>query len=71
MKPPSKEINQAFEKVKTYLMGKSSEPFSDKVITLAYEPINVGVLDNPDGICQIKGECGIEISVYLKCETDR
>lgn len=43
-----------------------SEPFSDKAITLAYEPHNVGELKDADCQAHCRGECGDSMTIYLK-----
>ena len=50
------------------MMGRSSKRYSDKALTLAYEPLNVGELDAPDGLGYINGSCGDSMWIYL--ETD-
>lgn len=55
-----------FAKLQSYIMGKASELYSDKVLTLAYEPINVGEMENPDGFGHVKGPCGDTMLVFLR-----
>ncbi len=50
------------------MMGNSGEPYSDKVLELAYEPIHVGELEDPDGFGYVKGSCGDEMRIYLELE---
>jgi len=55
-----------FERLEAYFMGQASERFSEKVISLAYDPINVGEIKNPDGLGFIKGPCGDRMAIFLK-----
>ena len=63
-------IDKIFNNLQHYLMGDASEPYSDKVMALAYEPVNVGTLENPDGEGYVKGDCGDAMTVYLKIEEE-
>ncbi len=48
----------AFDRFLGSWMGNASETYSDKVLELAYEPVYVGELDDPDGVGRVepKGE---------------
>ena len=65
------EIDQIFKNLQHYMMGESSEPYSDKVMTYAYDPVNVGEINNPDGEGQVKGDCGDSIIIYIKLKEDK
>ena len=66
-----KEIDQIFNNLQHYMMGESSEPYSDKVITYAYDPVNIGEIKNPDGKGFVKGDCGDSIIIYLKLKESK
>ena len=63
-------FEKVFENIQKYIVGNTSEPYSDKVLTLAYEPLNVGEIENPDGIARVTGECGDSMKIYLKITGD-
>lgn len=65
------EIDQIFKNLQHYIMGESSEPYSDKVITYAYDPVNIGEIKNPDGEGWVKGDCGDSITIYIKLKKDK
>ena len=65
------EIDQIFKNLQHYMMGESSEPYSDKVMTYAYDPVNVGEINNPDGKGRVKGDCGDSIIIYIKLKEDK
>ncbi len=65
------EIDQIFKNLQHYIMGESSEPYSDKVMTYAYDPVNIGEINNPDGEGLVKGDCGDSIIIYLKVKKDK
>lgn len=62
------EIESVFDR----LMGSETETgfevFSDRVIELAYEPLNVGEMDDPDAIALVRGQCGDRMAVSIKIE---
>ncbi len=68
MPDKEKEIDIFFQNLQKYIWGSSSEPFSKKVIELAYEPKNVGEIKNPDGFIRIKGACGDTMQISLKLD---
>ncbi len=45
--------------------------YSDKVVDLWLNPLNLGVLHNPQGYAQVKGPCGDTIEVFLHIEENR
>ena len=65
------EIEEIFEKLECYFMGEASEPYSDKVLALAYDPLNVGEIENADSFGYAKGTCGDEITIFLKIENGK
>lgn len=65
------EPEVVFEKLSALYMGEASEPYSEKVLTLAYEPLNVGKIESASGVGYIKGTCGDSIHVYIKTDHDQ
>jgi nitrogen fixation NifU-like protein len=63
-------FEKVFEEIQKYIVGDASEPYSDKVLILAYEPVNVGEIENPDGTARVMGECGDWMQMYLKITGD-
>ncbi len=59
-------LEKTFIDLRTLWLGKSSEPFSDKVLELAYEPIHVHSMDNPDAVGKVDDECGDVFDLFLK-----
>lgn len=60
------DFGQVFNKLHSMIMGETEEVYSDKAITLAYEPLNVGEIENPDGASKIKGDCGDTLQIHLR-----
>jgi nitrogen fixation NifU-like protein len=60
------DVESIFEKFQSYFIGSSTEPFSDMVLMLANEPLNVGEVENPNGFGCMKGSCGESISIFLR-----
>lgn len=52
-------------------MGSEGDRYSDRVLELAYEPLNVGELEDPDGLGYVEGECGDRMWIYLKLAGER
>lgn len=48
------------------LYGSPDELLSDRVLELAYEPVNVGEIENADAIGYVQGSCGDTMTIYLK-----
>jgi len=65
------EIDIFFENLQKYIWADSSESFSEKVVELAYEPENVGEIENPDGFSHVRGSCGDSIQISLKFDNRR
>jgi nitrogen fixation NifU-like protein len=59
-------FEKVISKIQSYIMGKASEIYSDRVLELAYDPLNVGEIENPDGAASVIGECGDRMLVHLK-----
>lgn len=65
-----KEIEKVFENIQHYMMGNSSEPYSEKVISYAYEPVNIGEMKNSDGKGYVKGDCDDELTLWIKIQKE-
>ena len=47
-------------------MDKIKRYFSEKLTSLINEPLNNGILKNPDGSSEMKGDCGTTMMIFLK-----
>jgi len=47
-------------------MDTQKRYFSTKVTSLINEPLNIGVLKDPNGCAEVKGECGTTMMIFLK-----
>ncbi|RKY77007.1 iron-sulfur cluster assembly scaffold protein [candidate division KSB1 bacterium] len=65
------EIEKIFSAIESQFMGQSSERFSDKVLEFAYDPLNTGEIEDPDGTGFAKGECGDSMTIFLKTEKNK
>jgi len=65
------EIEVFFKNLQKYIWADATEPFSEKVVELAYEPENVGEIEDPDGFAKAQGSCGDTIQISLKIENQR
>ncbi len=66
-----KDLQKVMENINRFFLGPEGEKYSDKVLELAYEPLNVGEMDTPDGLGFLKGECGDSMWIYLKLDGER
>jgi NifU-like protein involved in Fe-S cluster formation len=64
----SENGKDVFQKLHSFWLGESSEPFSEKVLELAYEPLHVGSMENSSVSASIKDECGDDFELFLKIE---
>ncbi|HHS14054.1 MAG TPA: iron-sulfur cluster assembly scaffold protein [bacterium] len=71
MTRPCDEPESIFSKLHSALIGETNESFSDKVLTLAYEPRHVGEMDEPDAVGHCRGSCGDSMTIFLKIMDDR
>jgi hypothetical protein len=53
----AKDERTAFQNLQTFWLGESSEPFSEKVLELAYEPLHVGGMDDGSASASTRDEC--------------
>ena len=60
------DVEKVFNKFQMALIGNATEPYSDRVVELVYEPLNVAEMDDPDGIGFAKGSCGDSMQVFLR-----
>ena len=65
------DFEKTFDKIKKFIMGGVSEAYSDKVLTLAYEPLNVGEIINPDSTAKVRGSCGDTMQLHLRLSKGR
>lgn len=52
------------------IMEDARQIFTEKTIEEAYNPKNVGEIDNPDGAARITGPCGDTMQIHLKLDGD-
>ncbi len=71
MNKTENDADKIFEELKKYFMNEFSKTFSDKVVSLAYEPSNVGSLENPEGHGRISGSCGDTMEIYINAKGER
>ncbi|MBN2417685.1 iron-sulfur cluster assembly scaffold protein [bacterium] len=64
------DLDRAMKNLSRLLMGESSEQFTDLAMQLAHEPLNVGEMEQPDGLGYVQGECGDSMWIYLKMDGD-
>ena len=69
--PAGDEADHILSRFQSMLLGSTSAPFSDRVLALSYEPVNVGEMARPDGIGFVRGSCGDSMTVYVREEAGR
>lgn len=65
------ELEAVFGGLKSYYMGAASGPFPDKAYELAYDPVQMGSMDDADAVGTRTDDCGDRLEVFLKIKDGR
>ncbi len=64
----TEEFDDLINELEAAIQKEEKELYSERTLEEAYNPKNVGVLDDPDGYARITGPCGDTIQIHLKVE---
>ena len=64
------EFDDLVKELEEAIMEDARQIFTEKTIEEAYNPKNVGEIDNPDGAARITGPCGDTMQIHLKLDGD-
>lgn len=64
----TEEFDDLINELEAAIQKEEKELYSERTLEEAYNPKNVGVLDDPDGYARITGPCGDTMQIHLKVE---
>ncbi|NAS89678.1 iron-sulfur cluster assembly scaffold protein [ANME-1 cluster archaeon AG-394-G21] len=62
----TEEFGDLINELEAAIQKEEKELYSERTLKEAYNPKNVGVLEDPDGYARITGPCGDTIQIHLK-----
>jgi len=62
----TEEFDDLINELEAAIQKEEKELYSERTLEEAYNPKNVGVLDDPDGYGRITGPCGDTMQIHLK-----
>lgn len=62
----TEEFDDLINELEAAIQKEEKELYSERTLEEAYNPKNVGVLEDPDGCGRITGPCGDTIQIHLK-----
>ena len=60
------EFDDLINELEAAIQKEEKELYSERTLEEAYNPKNVGVLEDPDGYARITGPCGDTMQIHLK-----
>ena len=63
-------LDELIGRIEETIKKGEREIYTDRTLEEAYNPKNVGELNNPDGAARITGPCGDTVQIHLKVEGD-
>ena len=66
-----KKIDRIEQELRKALLDQYRKVYSPRVIELFQDPLNLGVIPEPNGFGIIRGICGDTMKIYLKIEDGR
>ena len=64
----TEEFDDLVNELEAAIQKEEKELYSERTLEEAYNPKNVGVLEDPDGCARITGPCGDTMQIHLKVE---
>jgi nitrogen fixation NifU-like protein len=62
----TEDFDDLIDELEAAIQKEEKEIYSERTLEEAYNPKNVGVLEDPDGYGRITGSCGDTIQIHLK-----
>ena len=62
----TEEFDDLINELEAAIQKEEKELYSERTLEEAYNPKNVGVLEDPDGYGRITGPCGDTMQIHLK-----
>jgi NifU-like protein involved in Fe-S cluster formation len=67
----AEELERVFGGLHSYWMGSASGRFTDKALELAYDPAQMGSMDDADAVGLAVDDCGDRLEIFLKTREGR
>ena len=67
----AEEFDDLINELEAAIQKEEKELYSERTLEEAYNPKNVGVLEDPDGYGRITGPCGDTMQIHLKVEAGK
>lgn len=64
------DLDELAASLEERISKEEKEIYTERTVEEAYNPKNVGVLENPDGAGRITGPCGDTMQIHLQVEDD-
>ncbi|MEA2053457.1 MAG: iron-sulfur cluster assembly scaffold protein [Euryarchaeota archaeon] len=65
------DFDDLINELEAAIQKEEKQLYSERTLEEAYNPKNVGVLDDPDGHARITGPCGDTMQIHLKVEAGK
>jgi len=65
------DLDELAEGLESMILEDAKKVFSETVIEYAYNPRNVGVINNADGVGKITGTCGDTVQISIRVENGK
>ena len=65
------DLDKMVEEMQTSIINDARETFSEEVVNRWLNPRNIGRMENPDGVCSIRGPCGDTMEIFLRVRDGR
>ncbi|MHC1567026.1 MAG: iron-sulfur cluster assembly scaffold protein [Candidatus Syntropharchaeia archaeon] len=65
------KLDDFVREVEEAMLKDALEIFTERVVEEAYNPKNVGEIENPDGSARITGPCGDTMQIHLKIKNGK
>ena len=65
------DLDELVGSIEETIRKEEREIYTERTLAEAYNPKNVGELDNPDGTARVTGPCGDTVQIHLQVENGR
>ncbi|MHC1599325.1 MAG: iron-sulfur cluster assembly scaffold protein [Candidatus Methanospirareceae archaeon] len=67
----SSNLDELVDSIEKTIRTEEREIYTERTLAEAYNPKNVGELDNPDGTARVTGPCGDTVQIHLQVKNGR
>jgi nitrogen fixation NifU-like protein len=65
------DLDELVGSIEETIRKEEREIYTERTLAEAYNPKNIGELDNPDGTARVTGPCGDTVQIHLQVENGR